>query len=130
MNKFQGKYRIESARAPFWNYGWNAAYFVTLCTRHRSCFFGSVRNETMHLSRIGQVAQACWMEIPQHFPFVRLENHVIMPNHVHGILVIDKPNDGRNRDDGGDRRDERDVDAKFCVSTTAAAVAIITATAS
>ena len=101
MNKFQGKYRIESARAPFWNYGWNAAYFVTLCTRHRTCFFGDVQNKTMHLSQIGQIAQACWIEIPQHFPFVRLENHVVMPNHVHGIVVIDKPNDGRNRKDGG-----------------------------
>src|SRR5690606_5164339 len=45
---------------------------------------------------IGEFAHDCWMQIPEHFPFVKLENHVVMPNHVHGIVVIDKPDDGRN----------------------------------
>lgn len=50
----------------------------------------------MKLSEIGAIANQCWIEIPQHFPFVKLGAFVIMPNHVHGIIIIDKPNDGRN----------------------------------
>ncbi|HSI71197.1 MAG TPA: hypothetical protein VK941_13260, partial [Gillisia sp.] len=44
----------------------------------------------MILSDIGNLANNCWLEIPQHFPFVKLGDHVIMPNHVHGIVVIEK----------------------------------------
>ena len=44
----------------------------------------------MILSEIGEIAQACWLDIPNHFPFVRLGAFVVMPNHVHGIIVINK----------------------------------------
>ena len=44
----------------------------------------------MHLSEIGKIANDCWLAIPQHFPFVRLGEFVVMPNHVHGIVIIDK----------------------------------------
>ena len=94
--RFQNKYRIKSARLRNWDYGWNAAYFVTICTQDRVCFFGYVVNGDMVLNEIGKIANDCWMEIPEHFPFVKLGNHVVMPNHVHGIVVIDKPDDKRN----------------------------------
>ena len=47
----------------------------------------------MQLSEIGQIADVCWQAIPNHFPFVKLGNHIIMPNHVHGIIIIDKMDD-------------------------------------
>lgn len=47
----------------------------------------------MQLSEIGNIADQNWLLIPKHFPFVKLGNHVIMPNHVHGIIIIDKPID-------------------------------------
>ena len=50
----------------------------------------------MQLSEIGQMANKYWDEIPVHFPFVELGAHIVMPNHVHGIVVINKPNNGRN----------------------------------
>ena len=96
MDKFQNKYRIPSARAPFWDYGWNASYFVTICTYHQNCYFGDIVNEEMVLSDIGEIAQQCWLQIPEHFPFVKLDVFIIMPNHVHGIVIIDKNDDGRN----------------------------------
>ncbi|MEM6265859.1 MAG: hypothetical protein AAGI38_25375 [Bacteroidota bacterium] len=90
MKKFRNKYRIPSSRATFWDYGWNGAYFVTICTKGMEAHFGRVAGEKMILSEIGQIAKKCWLAIPNHFPFVKLDVHVIMPNHVHGIIIIDK----------------------------------------
>ena len=100
-DKFQDRFRISSARAQWWNYGWNAPYFVTICTAHRQHFFGeiiSVPTNVMQLSEIGLLAEKFWWSIPEHFSFVKLDSFVIMPNHIHGILVIDKPYDGRDMD--------------------------------
>jgi putative transposase len=55
----------------------------------------------MVLKEIGEIANNCWLEIPEHFPFVKLKNHIVMPNHVHGIVVIDKPDNGRNDNPDG-----------------------------
>ncbi len=89
--KFRGKYRIESTRLRYWDYGSNAAYFVTLCTKHRAHYFGEIRNGKMYRTEIGEIAHRYWQEIPQHFPFVKLGEFIVMPNHVHGIIIIDKP---------------------------------------
>lgn len=94
---YKNKYRIASTRLPGWDYGWNAAYFVTICTKDREHWFGRIvkmqdlNSQQMQLSEMGQIANRCWLEIPEHFPFVKLGNHVVMPNHVHGIIIIDKP---------------------------------------
>jgi REP element-mobilizing transposase RayT len=89
-SKFQNKYRNKTARAPWWDYGEDAAYFVTINTRDRRRSFGDVMDEKMQLSEIGNIANQCWIDIPKHFPFVRLGDYVVMPDHVHGILIIDK----------------------------------------
>jgi len=90
--KFRNKYRIESTRAQWWNYSWNGYYFITICTYHRLPYFGSIINNQMQLSFVGRIAFECWEAIPQHFPFVKLHLFVIMPNHIHGIVVIDREN--------------------------------------
>jgi len=89
--KYKNKYRIESARAYWWDYGSNAAYFVTICTQNRAHFFGHIEDGAMFYEEIGDVAYECWQAIPEHFPFVILDEFVIMPNHVHGIIIINKP---------------------------------------
>ena len=91
--KFKNKYRINSTRLQTWNYGWNGGCFVTICTKNRECFFGVVENGDMQHSKIGKITYKYWCEIPEHFPFVRLDEFVIMPNHVHGIVIIDKSDD-------------------------------------
>lgn len=88
QNKFQNKYRIPSARLQTWDYANNGAYFITICTQNRHHFFGTIQNQEMQLSEIGKLAAQFWMEIPNHFPFIELGNFVVMPNHVHGILII------------------------------------------
>ena len=92
MALFKNKYRIESARLRSWDYSSNAAYFVTICTSERYEHFGQIIDDQMHLSSLGVVADNCWVSIPYHFPFVILGAHVIMPNHVHGIITIDNVN--------------------------------------
>lgn len=94
MDKYQNKYRIPSARMQGYDYGQNGAYFITICTHNREHYFGSIVNRQMVLNELGLLAEKYWHEIPQHFPFVHLGNFVVMPNHVHGVLVIDKINNG------------------------------------
>lgn len=115
MDKFKNKYRIASARLPNWDYGSNALYFVTICCQNRTCFFGNISEGTMIWSELGEMAEKYWLEIPQHFPFVVLHNHIIMPNHVHGIIEISKTNDGRNGGDDG-RNDDRNVETQNIAS--------------
>ena len=94
--KFKNKYRIPSARLQHWDYGWNASYFVTICTYNHEHYFGGIVDGEMDLSDIGKIAWRFWGEIPNHFPFVILNAFVVMPNHVHGIIIIDKTDDECN----------------------------------
>lgn len=56
-DKYQNKYRIASTRLRNWDYGWNAAYFITICTQNREYFFGEIGNKGMKLSQIGVMAK-------------------------------------------------------------------------
>lgn len=88
--KYQNKYRIPSARLKNWDYGSNGAYFITICTQNREHFFGEIVDQQFIANELGMLAEKYWIEIPQHFPYIELGNFVVMPNHVHGILIIDK----------------------------------------
>jgi len=87
-DKFQNKYRIASARLPGWNYGWNASYFISICTKDRECFFGEIVNGEMNLSKTGVIADLMWYEIKNHAKGVELDEFIVMPNHVHGIITL------------------------------------------
>ena len=88
--KFRNKYRVPSARLQNWDYGSNGAYFITICTKEMQHFFGEVVDKKMILNSAGVLAEEYWIEIQKQFPYVELGNFQIMPNHVHGILIIDK----------------------------------------
>jgi putative transposase len=96
MDKFKNKYRIPSARLQNWDYGANGAYFITICTHNREHYFGKIVQTPNHgicdmkLNELGQLAEKYWLEIPNHFPLIELGNFVVMPNHTHGILIVDK----------------------------------------
>jgi REP element-mobilizing transposase RayT len=90
-DKFLNKYRIQSARLSNWDYSSNATYFLTICTADRQHYFGEVVNSEMQLSKIGEYARECWINIPNHFAYFYLDESVIMPNHLHGIVLIEKP---------------------------------------
>lgn len=94
-DKFHHKYRVSSTRLKNWNYSSNGYYFITICTQNREHFFGKIINDEMRLSEIGKIAKEYWLEIPNHFPFVVLDEFTAMPNHIHGIVMI-KNDDNNN----------------------------------
>ena len=82
------KHHRKSIRLDGYDYSQAGAYFVTIVTYQRDCLFGKIENEEMLLNDFGKIADECWLAIPEHFPNVELGAHVIMPNHVHGVVVI------------------------------------------
>jgi len=88
LSLFNNKYRIESTRLAGWDYSSNAPYFVTICTKNKEHSFGEIIDDVMIPFHLGYAANRCWEAIPEHFPFVELDTHVVMPNHIHGILII------------------------------------------
>ncbi|MCI0708340.1 MAG: hypothetical protein L0Y80_12750 [Ignavibacteriae bacterium] len=82
------KFHRRSIRLKEYDYSQEGAYFITICTYERECVFGNIVEEKMNLSSIGKIADECWVKIPEHFPNVQLDEHVVMPNHIHGILCI------------------------------------------
>ncbi len=93
MKKFKSQYRIPSARLQSWDYGQNGGYFITICTKNRECSFGDVVDGKMQLSQTGQLAERFCKEIPHHFPYIKLGRYVVMPNHLHIIIIICKSDD-------------------------------------
>ena len=92
MTLFRDKYRIETTRLKTWDYANDGWYFITICTQARAQFFGTVRDDALALSSIGQIAAENWHAISAHFKHVALDVFVVMPNHIHGIVIIDKQN--------------------------------------
>ena len=80
----------RSIRLSHANYSHPGAYFVTICACRMERLFGTVEHGRVRLSHVGEIAHSCWLEIPQHFPNVRTDKFVVMPNHLHGVLVIEQ----------------------------------------
>lgn len=114
---FNNQFRIESTRMRNWNYAWNGAYFITICVGGGAHSFGHIKDDTMFLSDVGEIAKQCWLEIPLHFPFVELDEYVIMPNHMHGILIIRKPSVDLKKVPMKERKDKEDREKKVIATT-------------
>ncbi len=78
----------RSIRLKGYDYSQAGLYFITICVQNRVCLFGDIVNGEMILNDAGQNANACWLNIPEHFPNVVLYEHIVMPNHVHGIIEL------------------------------------------
>jgi REP element-mobilizing transposase RayT len=95
--KYKRKYRISSARLPGWDYGANGAYFITVCVKDRMRCFGEIEKADifdpayLNMTEIGEVAFDNWEKIPGFHPYVDLDEFSVMPDHMHGILFINKP---------------------------------------
>ena len=78
----------RSIRMRGYDYAQQGAYYLTICTDDRRHWFGRIVDGVIHRSPIGELAQQCWDAIPEHMPHVDIGEFVVMPNHVHGIVII------------------------------------------
>lgn len=91
----------RSIRLKDYNYSQEGAYFITICTHNRACLFGEINNSPQRGTKFcapahdcffptdgGKIAEQYWLAIPKHFPHIVLDEYTIMPNHVHGILIM------------------------------------------
>jgi putative transposase len=78
----------KSIRLREYDYSQPGEYFLTICTYNHECILGSIIHGEMKLSAKGTIAQRCWEEIPKHFSNAQLDEYIVMPNHIHGILIL------------------------------------------
>lgn len=91
MASSRNKFRAPSARAQWWDYSWSGAYFITMVTANRTHLFGDIVNGKMALSPTGLIVDVLWHDLPTHASTVELGDFIVMPNHIHGILVLNNP---------------------------------------
>lgn len=75
-------------RLPEYDYSQAGAYFVTICVQGRECLLGEIIDGSMHLNDHGKIVRNCWDSLPHHYPGIELDAFVVMPNHVHGVVVL------------------------------------------
>jgi len=77
-----------------WDYSWPGYYFVTICADMKNPVFGKIVDDEMVLNESGETVERIWNEIPSHFSGVEVDTFVVMPNHIHGIIIILGDEDG------------------------------------
>jgi putative transposase len=101
MEKFRNKYRIPSARLKGFDYSQNGLYFITINTNNHQSIFGNIIDGSvdniispkMILSEAGIIVSDCWYDLPNHYPNIILDEFIIMPDHIHGIIKIENSSD-------------------------------------
>jgi hypothetical protein len=83
------KYHRRSIRLKGYDYSQSGVYFITVCVQDRACLFGEVVGDQMHLNDAGRIVLAEWNALPSRFPTVELDIFGVMPNHIHGIIVME-----------------------------------------
>lgn len=80
----------QSVRLRSYNYATAGVYFITVCTHDRAPRLASINASQIHLTTEGEVVNQIWFELPKHFPTIELDEFIVMPNHIHGILILNK----------------------------------------
>ena len=98
MSKYNSDiHHRRSIRLSGYDYRREGVYYVTFCVLGKKCMLGDIHDGEMLLSTLGCVVDECWTVIPDHFSHVILDEYVIMPNHLHGIIIIKEPSPVRAR---------------------------------
>jgi len=84
------RHQRKPNRLKGYNYSSPGYYFVTFCTHGKVEWFGSIKSERMIYNKYGRLAEQIWKQIPDHYDNVSLDEYVVMPNHIHGIIVIEE----------------------------------------
>jgi putative transposase len=88
MNCTVERPRRKSIRLPCYDYSQPGAYFITICTHQRRCCMARVVDNRVIPSLLGEIVENQWTNLPRHYPHIEIEAFVLMPNHVHGVIVI------------------------------------------
>lgn len=88
MRDLKGRPQRRSSRLPDYDYSQSGAYFVTVCVFQKECLFGEIEGDKIVLTEIGQIIKTCWINIPKHYNQIFLDKFIVMPNHIHGIVLI------------------------------------------
>ena len=99
------RHHRRSLRLKHYDYSTPGAYFVTICTQDRECLFGDVVGTEMNLNEAGRMIDRWWKELPRKFSALTLDEFVVMPNHLHGLLVLGAPVSGEPREPLGEIAD-------------------------
>jgi len=105
VEKFRGKYRIQSNRCKYWDYSNAGFYFITICTIDRECFLGEINNGIMILSLQGEIVRNEILKMPDYNARVVIDECVIMPNHIHLLIELTNGDNGGDGGDGGNGGD-------------------------
>ena len=89
MTLYHNKYRVETTHLQNWDYTSDGRYYITICTKNRVSFLGKIEKGVMILNECGRIVEQCWYDLENHYHNLRLDAFVIMPNHIHGIMIID-----------------------------------------
>ncbi|BBC26324.1 transposase [Pseudanabaena sp. ABRG5-3] len=93
------KHHRRSIRLKGYDYSSVGSYFITICTFQRECLFGTISDGEMRLNQYGKIVHSHWQNLPKYYPRLELDEFVIMPNHIHGILfLIDNDDISMNHD--------------------------------
>jgi len=87
--------RRKTIRLPEYDYSWIGAYFITICVRRKECILGQIKNGEIYLNEIGDAIHKNWFWLEKRFKDVKLDEFIVMPNHIHGIIL--------NTEEGGSR---------------------------
>jgi putative transposase len=79
----------RSIRLNGYDYSTSGAYFITICTPEKEHLFGDIVNETIELNTLGDLARSHWQQLSQHHPNIIIDESIVMPNHLHGIIILE-----------------------------------------
>ncbi|MCZ6777003.1 MAG: transposase [Ignavibacteria bacterium] len=97
MERDQQTRQRRQLRLQSWDYSWPWWYYVTICTKDRVCELGQVRQDRMVLSNVAEIAEETWRWLAIQYDYVELDDFVIMPNHLHGIIIMNELRRGGSR---------------------------------
>jgi len=109
MKQEPERQRRRSIRLPGYDYAQAGGYFVTIVTSDRACLFGEMLEGEMRLNEYGRFIQMVWDELPDHYSSVECDAFILMPNHVHGIILLAEASASREFDVGAGLKPARGV---------------------
>jgi len=78
----------KANRLADYDYSRDGFYFITICTHNRKCSFGDIHDVQMQLNQLGEIVKTQWLWLAAQYRYVEHDQFVIMPNHIHGIVII------------------------------------------